>query len=77
MPRHAVLSWWPLKAALGRGERRLPPDIKQREWRAQADLFRDVFANPFRPVAFNPARHGDVMSRRGGRAQENARQEVG
>jgi hypothetical protein len=33
MPRHAVLSWWPLKAALGRGERRLPPDIKQRAWR--------------------------------------------
>src|SRR4051812_20317008 len=33
------------------------------EWAAQCDLLRDIFGNPFRPVALDPAwRTGDVLA---------------
>jgi hypothetical protein len=32
-----------------------PEAISEAEWRAQCDLVRDIFANPFRPVTLHPA----------------------
>jgi hypothetical protein len=41
--------------AVASGRRNLPPGLKEAEESAQADLIRELFGNPFRPVTVAPA----------------------